>query len=202
MVDFAQKPNTRAESKAISSELEQSRAAGGLSRPMTRRNFIVWYLAGLLTATVVAIAMPLLVFIYPPEGSTKKKELPVTLQTPIDKIANGDAVKLEAPKDTGFVMTTGGGDNAPGKIAFAAYAVKDTAGKLSVLAVNCSHLGCSVSLSAADKLFKCPCHGSEFRLNGDVAHGPAAYPLSLLGWKQGPNPTQILVQGIQLGGII
>lgn len=202
MVDFAQKPNTRAESKAISSEVEQPGAPGGLSRPITRRNFIVWYLAGLLAATLVAIAMPLLVFIYPPEGTTKKKDLPVTLQTPIDKISNGDAVKFEAPKDTGFVMIDGGGDNAPGKIAFAAYAVKDTAGKLSVFAVNCSHLGCSVSLSAADKLFKCPCHGSEFHLNGDVAHGPAAYPLSHLGWKQGANPAQILVQGIQLGGIV
>jgi Rieske Fe-S protein len=98
-------------------------------------------------------------------------------------------------------MKDGGGDNAPGKIAFAAYGVKDAAGKFTVLAVNCSHLGCSVQLNLTAKKFECPCHGSQFNLDGDVVHGPAAYPLSHLDFKPGDNPAQILVQGIQLGGI-
>jgi Rieske Fe-S protein len=98
-------------------------------------------------------------------------------------------------------MRDGGGDNAPGKIAFAAYAVKDAAGKFTVLAVNCSHLGCSVQLNVSAKRFDCPCHGSQFNLEGDVVHGPAAYPLSHLDFKPGDSSTQLLVQGIQLGGI-
>jgi Rieske Fe-S protein len=168
---------------------------------MTRRNFIVWYLAGLLAATVVAAVLPILVFIYPSAGSAKKKDLPVTLDTPLNQVKNGDAVRFEAPKDTGFVMKDGGGDNAPGKIAFAAYAVKDLGGKLSILAVNCSHLGCSVQLNADAHRFECPCHGSQFNLLGNVVHGPAAFPLSHLDWKEGDSPNQILVQGLQLGGI-
>jgi Rieske Fe-S protein len=156
----------------------------------------------LLTATVVAILMPLLVFIYPPEGTTKKKDLPIALDKPLDQIQNGDAIKFEAPKDTGFVMKDGGGDNAPGKIAFAAYAVKDTAGKLSIFAVNCSHLGCSVQLNASAKRFDCPCHGSQFSLDGNVVHGPAPVALSHLSWKQADAPNKINVQGIQLGGIV
>jgi Rieske Fe-S protein len=150
---------------------------------------------------VVAAVAPILVYIYPPAGTAKKKDLPVTLDKPLNQVQNGEAVKFEAPKDTGFVMKDGGGDNAPGKIAFAGYAVKDVAGKLSILAVNCSHLGCSVQLNASAHRFDCPCHGSQFNLAGGVVHGPAAFPLSHLDWKQGDNANQILVQGLQLGGI-
>ena len=44
-------------------------------------------------------------------------------------------------------------------------------------------------------------HGSRFAANGDVIHGPAAYSLSHLDWKQGSSPNQILVQGLDLKGI-
>ena len=47
--------------RAIASEVQPRSDADGLSRPVTRRNFIVWYLAGLLTATVVAIVAPILI---------------------------------------------------------------------------------------------------------------------------------------------
>ena len=77
-------------------------------------------------------------------------------------------------------------------------------GKVNVFAINCSHLGCSVALAKAapghpEASFDCPCHGSRFRLDGSVLHGPAAYPLSHLSWKQGPNPSEIEVEGIVLG---
>ncbi len=39
----------------------------------------------------------------------------------------------------------------------------------------CTHRGCAVHLQR-EKLV-CPCHGSEFKLNGDVTQGPAAVPL-------------------------
>jgi Rieske Fe-S protein len=99
------------------------------------------------------------------------------------------------------VMTDGGGDNAPGKIAFAAYAVKDLAGKVTVFAVNCSHLGCSVAFNADVKQFQCPCHGSIFSIEGQVVHGPALYPLSHLDWQPGAKPGEIQVGGLSLPGI-
>jgi menaquinol-cytochrome c reductase iron-sulfur subunit len=201
MVDFAQKPNTGSEPKAIESQFDQRPGAGALSRPTTRRNFIVYYLTGLLGATGLALVLPLLVFIFPPEGSSKKLDVKVTLDKPLNAIQNGEAVNFQAPKDQGFVMVDGGGDNAAGKIAFSAYAVKDLAGKLSVFAVNCSHLGCSIQLNQGAHRFECPCHGSMFNLNGSVLHGPAAFPLSHLGWKEGANANEVLVQGLQLGGI-
>jgi len=70
---------------------------------------------------------------------------------------------------------------------------------VAVLAQNCSHLGCSVSFNQDAKTFDCPCHGSRFHLDGTVLHGPAAYPLSNLDWKQGTDPKQIQVEGLTLG---
>lgn len=201
MLDFAQNQKPQAEPEAIASELDQRPAVGAPGRPVTRRNFIVWYLAGLMGAVGVAVIAPLLPYLYPPAGQTKKLDLKVTLDKALNDLQNGQAVKFEAPKQSGFVMKDGGGDNAPGKIAFAAYAVKDEAGKLNVLAVNCSHLGCSVAITEGAKRFDCPCHGSQFSLAGTVIHGPAAFPLSHLDWKEGGNPKEIQVQGVQLPGV-
>lgn len=187
--------------RAIATEVQPRSDADGPTRPVTRRNFIVWYLAGLLTATVVAIVAPILVYVYPPQGQTKRKDVTIALDTPLDALAGGSAVKFAAPTETGFIMKDGGGDNAPGKVAFAAYAAKDAAGTVNVFAVNCSHLGCSVAFNADVKRFQCPCHGSQFDIDGQVAHGPAVFPLSHLEWKQGSSPAEILVTSYELKGI-
>jgi menaquinol-cytochrome c reductase iron-sulfur subunit len=168
-------------------------------RPITRRNFIVWYLAGLLTATAVAVLAPILVYIWPPQGAAKPTDLKVNLPAPLDQIADGDGVKIEAPKAAAFTMVDGGGDNAPGDYAFGGFVVK-AAGKVNVFAVNCSHLGCSIALNAGAKRFECPCHGSMFALNGNVIHGPAVAPLSHLDWKPGDTPDTIVVKGVSLPG--
>jgi Rieske Fe-S protein len=70
-----------------------------------------------------------------------------------------------------------------------------------VFAVNCSHLGCSVAFAADAKRFECPCHGSQFSVDGNVVHGPAVFPLSKLEWKQGSKPAEILVSSYELKGI-
>ena len=187
--------------RAIASEVQPHSDVDGASRPVTRRNFIVWYLAGLLTATVVAIVAPLLIYIYPPTGNTKRKNVSITLDKAVDAMANGDAVKFQAPPETGFVMKDGGGDNSPGGVAFSGYVVKDLAGRVSVYAVNCSHLGCSVAFNSGALRFECPCHGSQFNIEGNVIHGPAIYPLSHLDWQQGSSPTEISISSYELKGI-
>lgn len=184
----------------MANELGQ-RPGEQVGRPITRRNFIVWYLAGLLTATVVAIVTPILVFIYPPQAGSKKQDITVKLDKPPADLQNGEAVKFVSPKGTGFLMKDGGGDNAPGKIAFAGYAVKGLSGGLTIFAINCSHLGCSVQFNTAGTWFDCPCHGSRFSSEGQVVHGPAAYPLSHLTWTQGPNPDEIVVSGMSIPGV-
>ena len=170
-------------------------------RSVTRRTFLGWQIAILLTATVVTGLLPILVFLWPaPPKGQKKLSLTVTLDKPVDQLADGDAVKFDAPSspNSAFIMADGGGDNAPGDLAFGGFVVKHQ-GKVDVFAINCSHLGCSVALNAGAKTFDCPCHGSRFNLDGTVLHGPASVPLSHLTWKQGDSPGTIQVDGIILG---
>ena len=172
----------------------------------TRRTFLGWWLASLLTATVVAGVLPILVYFWPaPPKGQKKGPINITLDTPLDHIQDGEAVKFLAPTNpnSAFIMADGGGDNAAGDLAFGGYVVK-VKGSTAVYAQNCSHLGCSINFVKAstdhpETSFDCPCHGSRFHLDGTVLHGPAADPLSHLTWKQGDTPSQIQVEGIQLG---
>ena len=158
-------------------------------------------MASLLTATVVTGLAPILVFLWPaPPKGQKKSSLTVSIGKAIDSLADGDAIKFDAPTspNSAFIMADGGGDNAPGELAFGGFVVKNQ-GKVDVLAINCSHLGCSVALNTDAKSFDCPCHGSRFHLDGTVLHGPAAYPLSHLKWTKGSDPATISVDGIELG---
>ena len=167
----------------------------------TRRTFLGWWLASLLTATVVAGLLPILVYFWPaPPKGQKKGPISITLDTPLDQIQDGQAVKILAPTNpnSAFIMADGGGDNAAGDLAFGGYVVK-TGGDTVVFAQNCSHLGCSINFNKDAQTFDCPCHGSRFHINGTVLHGPAADPLSHLTWKKGDSPSQIQVEGIQLG---
>lgn len=41
----------------------------------------------------------------------------------------------------------------------------------------CTHLGCTPNYLAAENKFKCPCHGSGFRISGINFEGPAPRPL-------------------------
>lgn len=45
------------------------------------------------------------------------------------------------------------------------------------LSTVCTHLGCTPNWLANEKKFKCPCHGSGFRMTGLHFEGPAPRPL-------------------------
>jgi cytochrome b6-f complex iron-sulfur subunit len=44
---------------------------------------------------------------------------------------------------------------------------------------RCTHLGCAVPFDQASREFVCPCHGSQFTIEGDVQNQPATRPLDL-----------------------
>jgi Rieske Fe-S protein len=60
-----------------------------------------------------------------------------------------------------------------------------SAGVFKGFSSTCTHAGCEVN-KIADGTIDCPCHGSKFNLDGSVAHGPAAKPLT---------PEAVTVQG-------
>ena len=50
-------------------------------------------------------------------------------------------------------------------------------GLIYALSTTCTHLGCTPNWLEADKKFKCPCHGSGFKITGVNFEGPAPRPL-------------------------
>lgn len=57
-----------------------------------------------------------------------------------------------------------------------------TAGTFTGFSTTCPHQGCAVS-SVTDGKIVCPCHGSEFGLDGGVLQGPALTGLKALAVK-------------------
>jgi cytochrome b6-f complex iron-sulfur subunit len=49
--------------------------------------------------------------------------------------------------------------------------------RVYALSARCVHLGCTINWFRNVGIFKCPCHGSEYRSNGKHFAGPAPRPL-------------------------
>lgn len=62
-----------------------------------------------------------------------------------------------------------------------------TAGDFEAFSTKCPHQGCAVA--PKDGKLDCPCHGSEFDLDGSLVHGPATEPLT---------PVRVQVRGADI----
>jgi cytochrome b6-f complex iron-sulfur subunit len=168
------------------------------SRLPTRRAFLGWWIGAVLTATVVTAVAPLVVYIFPPRSSNRtKQKIRVALDRPVDALPEGAASRFDAPAGMAFIMADGGENNTAGDPTFGGFLTRDR-GKLRAFAITCPHLGCSYAFDDGKKHFVCPCHGSEFALDGSVLHGPATSPLSHLTWEVGMDANEIDVAGVAI----
>jgi len=62
--------------------------------------------------------------------------------------------------------------------------------KTTVLSARCTHLGCMINKTENNRLV-CPCHGSEFDLDGNAVKGPAYKSLEKI-------PSQIISGGSEI----
>ncbi len=69
-----------------------------------------------------------------------------------------------------IVSGTHGVDGAPILV------IRRAPNKFTALSTTCTHEGCPVNPPVGG-VIHCPCHGSEYNLDGTVIHGPAAYSL-------------------------
>jgi cytochrome b6-f complex iron-sulfur subunit len=60
------------------------------------------------------------------------------------------------------------------------WVVRNKEGMYAIQAI-CTHLGCTPAWLSAENKFKCPCHGSGFKLSGVNFEGPAPRPLERVG---------------------
>lgn len=73
---------------------------------------------------------------------------------------------------------------------FENYIVVQQNEKTTVLSSHCTHLGCKINKTENGRLV-CPCHGSEYDLEGKVLKGPAYKNLEKLNSKISEDGTHI-----------
>lgn len=124
---------------------------------MKRRDFINWVgLAWIASSLPVAIA-----------ACTSETNAPTsasgdwqTVGTAADLDKTGQLLAKNSPIGSVLVVGTSKAEN--------------------LIAVNptCPHAGCTVAWQTETKKFACPCHDSEFGVDGKVQRGPATKPLN------------------------
>jgi cytochrome b6-f complex iron-sulfur subunit len=70
-----------------------------------------------------------------------------------------------------------------------AWLLRDARG-LYALSTRCPHLGCTVQRQLDG--FTCPCHGSQFALDGQLRRGPATRPLAYFKLTRGSDGRLVL----------
>ena len=135
----------------------------------TRRNFFVatvlaffgsWFATAWTTFTLSMLGMTL---------GTVRFMFPNVLSEPPSKFKAGEASGYEENKVDDKFKETG------------AWVIrhKDERGRdiIYALSTTCTHLGCTPNWLEGEKKFKCPCHGSGFKITGVNFEGPAPRPL-------------------------
>src|SRR5437588_11351835 len=92
---------------------------------VSRRTFITWYMAALVTAITAAIVAPLLIYIWPPTPpGTKHTSITVKLNQAFSSVGEATPVQFQALQNAAFVMADLAGDYAKCDVAFARHYVK------------------------------------------------------------------------------
>jgi glycine/D-amino acid oxidase-like deaminating enzyme/nitrite reductase/ring-hydroxylating ferredoxin subunit len=89
-----------------------------------------------------------------------------------DRFAGKDGESLRAVKrGTGEVLDVDG---------HAAAVYRGLDGGIHIRSAVCTHMGCYVHWNDAERTWDCPCHGSRFKVDGEVLAGPAEAPLGMV----------------------
>lgn len=70
--------------------------------------------------------------------------------------------------------------------------VEKTGDNIKIYSSTCTHLGCKINQEKDNKLV-CPCHGSQFTLNGKVIKGPATKNLTQFNYSKDKKTGKIVV---------
>jgi Rieske Fe-S protein len=115
-----------------------------------RRTFCKLCIGGLSAISAATVAYPIFSFLGQPVTVGADKPLEVSLEG----LVPGQAQYVEFRGEQLIVL---GGADLP-----------------RVFNASCPHLGCNVAWSAADAVFRCPCHGAMFNGEGQVISGPVS----------------------------
>ncbi len=134
----------------------------------TRRGFVYAVIYGLGALIGAALAIPAAIYLLLPPKARKQE----------DWVEAGDLSQLQpgVPEEMTFRRVHADGWKVSSEKG-TAWVVKTAAGEVLAFSPICTHLGCAYHWDAKKGDFVCPCHGSEFSLDGKVLSGPAPRPL-------------------------
>ena len=144
----------------------------GLSTPVgTRRSFFVKTTVFISTLIGMSLAVPLIGYVIAPAFRRRNKEWV--------SLGKTDELPVGEPKALDYTLTEKDGWQER-HTTKGVWALKQADGQVTVYSPICPHLGCGFRWDQQDRLFKCPCHGSIFNIDGTVKAGPAPRPLDTL----------------------
>src|SRR5438067_653809 len=155
MSDSANVPGAPAPAAAAAATAAPPRPSSPKPAAKTRRTFLTWF-AVAWTAFIVTNLGFLLGCI--------RFLFPNVLSEPPSKFKVGDPTQFEDGKVNERFKPQGTWIVRNGGIIYA-------------LSTTCTHLGCTPNWLEAEQKFKCPCHGSGFKITGVNFEGPAPRPL-------------------------
>lgn len=135
---------------------------------VARRRFHIAVIYGLwsLIGLTIAVCSSIYLFFVP---RTRKDQEWV-------EAADLAQIEIGSPKEIIFRRNRVDGWKVSSEKA-SAWVVKKSEAEVIAFAPQCTHLGCAYHWDENRKTFLCPCHTSNFDINGNVIDGPAPRPL-------------------------
>lgn len=144
----------------------------------SRRKFLELATVGMGAGVALVVSVPVGKFLLFPVG----KRVVTSPTDPIYVIESGKLVAGGAPVKVQLVGE--GVRNAwlvSDKVALgSAWLRRQEDGKLVAMSSVCPHLGCAIGYQGSNNKFLCPCHNSEFAVDGKKLSGPAKRGLDSL----------------------
>lgn len=156
---------------------------------VSRRRFqlaVIYVLSGLIG---LLLAVPAAIYLFFPPTSRKEEQW----------VEAGDMAKLEpnVPEEVVFRKNRVDGWKVSSEKT-TAWVVKKANNEVVAFSPQCTHLGCAYRYEERKKQFLCPCHSSNFDLDGKVIDGPAPRPLDRYQVKV--EGTKLFVGAVQKPG--
>ena len=163
----------------------------GLSTPVgTRRSFFVKTTMFLSSLIGLSLAIPFIGYVVSPALGRRTQDWVA--------LGKADQLAVDEPQALDYVMTVKDGWQKS-QVTKGTWAVKRPDGEITVFSPICPHLGCGYRWDQQDRLFKCPCHGSVYDIEGAVKAGPAPRPLDTLPSKVENGELYVMYQVFKSG---
>lgn len=138
------------------------------SNEVSRRRFQLAMIYGLQGLMAAGLALPAAVYLLFPPRSKKQDQWV--------EVADVKTLETGVPEEVVFRRNRVDGWKVSSEKT-SAWVVKKSDSEVVAFAPQCTHLGCAYRWEERKKTFLCPCHTSNFSIDGAVIDGPAPRPL-------------------------